>query len=472
MTTGKLSYTLEELTNLKEAPRNGSILDIHGQQILIDAVLRFLPGKRLVVRAIVDGATVLAKFFTGSSATRHLQRELAGLKSFADAGINTPALIETRQLQDFGLLTTEFLEDSQSLEQVWQTNLSDDQRLALLKQVVETVGQLHQYNILHNDPHLDNFLIVDQTLFLIDGGGVHRESVQISQSAALDNLAFFLSVLFPRFDHLSLQCLPAYQSIHPLDGIDEQCLAQAIRKRRKWRERYLEKVFRTCTDFVAESGFRKFQVIDRVELSEALTTFLASPDRFINAGHVLKRGSTNTVSIVTLDDGKKVFVKRYKSTKGWLHQFFRGFRKSRARNAWYAAHYLLRLLGIDTPKPLALLEHRFGPFVTCSYLVTEYVEAEDALHYFNSLTEITPEAEKRAQALIEILSTLKEGLVFHGDMKATNFMLTDHRLLVIDLDQTVILNSEEKSEKLLNKDRERFNRNWPVHSIAAGLFCR
>ncbi|MFK0574026.1 lipopolysaccharide core heptose(II) kinase RfaY [Endozoicomonas sp.] len=470
MSTESFSYTLEAFLALTEAPDGGFVLDIQGQQIAIDNVLRFLPGKRLVGKATIDGKTVLAKCFLGSSAERHIKRELAGLGSFVRAGIDTPAIIASEKLQNFGFITTEFLAESQSLDALWQSDLSDEKRVGLLKSVVETVAKLHQHNIIHKDPHLDNFLISEDKLFLIDGGGVHQESSPLSQQAALDNLAFFLSVLFPRHDHLSLKCIAAYQRIYPLEGLDEQSLAEAIWKKRKWRERYLEKVFRTCTDFVAESNFRHFQVVDRNEISEALTDFLATPDTYINTGQVLKRGTTNTVSIVTLNDGKKVFVKRYKSTKGVLHKYLRGIRKSRARNAWYVAHYLLRLLGIDTPKPLALLEHKFGCFVNCSYLVTEYVEADDAFHYFTQLQESSPEAEKRARSLLEMLRILKDGMVYHGDMKATNFMFSHDRHMVIDLDQTVILDSREKAAKYLRKDSERFSRNWVVGSVAAQLF--
>ena len=464
------SYTPHALAQLKETPKKESTLDVDDQKIFIDSILRFLPGKRLVFKGTVNNQNVVVKCFMGKSATRHIKRELSGLENFVEAGINTPKIIDTQQYTNFAILTTEFLDDSQSLEAVWQSSINDQQRLNLLKQIMRIVGQLHQLNILHHDPHLDNFLIVDQTLFLIDGGGVCKEKTPISRALALDNLAFFLSVLFPKYDHFSFQCLNAYQQIFPLDDVDKHGLLEAIWARRKWRRRFLEKIFRTCTDFVAESSFRKFQVVSRSECCKSLTEFLTAPDAYINTGHVLKRGSTNTVSIVSLTNGKKVFVKRYKSNKGLIHQFFRGFRASRARNSWYIGHYFLRLLGIDTPKPIALIEKKIGIFVTCSYLVTEFVKGETALHYFDNLTEINSTAIQRADALVEILSTLKQGLVFHGDMKATNFIFTDTRNLVIDLDQTIILNKDKHPEKFIKKDRERFNRNWSENSIAADLF--
>ncbi|MGB0359815.1 MAG: lipopolysaccharide kinase InaA family protein, partial [Endozoicomonas sp.] len=423
-----------------------------------------------VAKVILDDEIVLVKCFLGESAQRHMVREIDGLRSFIEAGIASPAIQNTIQTPHCCILITDFLNNSQSLDEIWQRALSDAQRLSLLKHVIHTLATLHKHGIIHNDPHLDNFLMKGEQLYLIDGGGTKKESQPLSQSVALDNLAFFLSVLFPKFDCLSVQCLQEYKNIYPIGNISEKALGEAIQKRRKWRERYLEKIFRTCTDFVAESSFNKFQVINRTEIRSALTEFLANPEPLINAGKVLKRGSTNTVSIVTLSDDTQVFVKRYKSTKGILHWFLRGFRPSRARNSWYTAHYLLRLLGIDTPKPIALMEYKIGPFITCSYLVTDFVQAEDAFHYFNGLKEVTSDAIIRAKALLETLGTLKNALFFHGDMKATNFLFSGNRPLVIDLDQAMLLSSGKTAEKSLKKDEARFSRNWPDNSIAKKLF--
>ena len=260
-------------------------------------------------------------------------------------------MIDYYPASECALLTTEYLSDSQSLDQIWSSDLADDERSKLLAGVVQTIGQLHKHNILHKDPHLDNFLVVRGRLYLIDGGGVQVEKSPIPEKDALNNLALFLAVLYPRYDRFSVAAFPAYQKVNPLQNASEQILGKEIQRKRKWRERYLEKVFRTCTDFIAESSFRHFQVVDRSENSESIQRFLNDPDPFIHSGKVLKKGRTNTVSIVTLDNGKKIFVKRYKSTKGFVHKYIRGMRKSRARNAWYCAHLLLRILGVDTQNP-------------------------------------------------------------------------------------------------------------------------
>lgn len=463
------SIHFDELINRPAPPSAPFTLELPGQGLInILSSLRWLPGKRLVAKASTDGQTVLLKCFVGSSAKRHFHRELAGIEGFQQAGVSTPAILKQYQADGFAFITTKFLHESQSLDELWQSNLSEAQRLCYLKKMVSAIARLHRQQIIHNDPHLDNFLVVGHQLYLIDGGGIQRLSREATPRKALDNLALFLSILFPKYDGLSLQCLPDYLAINPVK-IDRYDFEAAIREKRKWRERYLEKVFRSCTDFIAESSFRRFQVVDRTEYNDALKSFLNSPDTFINSGQVLKRGRTNTVAIVLMDNGKKVFVKRYKSKKGFIHKYVRGFRQSRARNAWYTAHYLLRLLGVDTPKPIALLEYRVGRFITCSYLITEYVEAQDALSFFTQQEEATPFVQKQAHKLLAIIEALKSGRVFHGDMKATNFMLTPERMMTIDLDQAIICRTERRFQRLHKKDVERFTRNWVNSAVAKQL---
>ena len=58
-----------------------------------DAVLRVLPGRRIVARAIADGRTVLAKLFVGSRALVERQWEERGHAAFVRAGVATPEIV-------------------------------------------------------------------------------------------------------------------------------------------------------------------------------------------------------------------------------------------------------------------------------------------------------------------------------------------------------------------------------------------
>ena len=54
------------------------------------AVLRHLPGRRLVVRTDWDGSPAVLKMFIGPGAERYRDRELAGLDNLAAAGARIP----------------------------------------------------------------------------------------------------------------------------------------------------------------------------------------------------------------------------------------------------------------------------------------------------------------------------------------------------------------------------------------------
>ena len=287
---------------------------------------------------------------------------------------------------------------------------------------------------------------------------------------ALKNLSLFLSLLYPKYDPISIELFDSYLSINPLNNINKKHLQEVIQSKRKHRETDLNKVFKTNEKFQAQSGLKHFQVVARKKNSDALQEFLAQPDQYIYSGDAFKRGKTNTISVITLPDNQKVFVKRYQSTKGMIHKMVRGFMTSRARNAWYCAHLLKKILGVDTPEPIALLEHKFGRFVYCSYLVTEYIEAEDALTYFSRQSQVTEEIRKQANKLLELLTALESGWVFHGDMKANNFMLTPERMMIIDLDQTIICSNKKQYLALHPKDASRFKKNWTGNPIAQELF--
>jgi hypothetical protein len=80
---------------------------------------------------------------------------------------------------------------------------------------------------------------------------------------------------------------------------------------------------------------------------------------------VIKAGNTATVARLYVD-GEAFVVKRY-NIKSWQHAMGRMWRPTRAQRAWQNAHRL-RMLGIATFKPIALIERRLGPMRRDAYL--------------------------------------------------------------------------------------------------------
>ncbi len=466
------NLTAEQLVTLTRQPETPFALKTDNRVIACQEVLRFLPGKRLVVRAEQEGQPVIVKCFYGNGANRYYQRELTGINGFIRAGIDTPTLLDSSSEQQ-ALLTivTEDLGKVESLEQVWQqTTLDEKQRQCWLQKTARLLAQLHRAGVCQEDIHLDNLLVSNDRLYMIDGGGATVSDTPLSEKQARHNLALFMAVLFPCYDRFVDDVLSAYAIENTVaTQWSKADFLKTVLHLRKWRERFIQKSLRNCTHFRVESSQRHFAAFSRQYDDAALQALVANPEAFIDDGKILKLGRTNTVAIVTLDNERKVLIKKYQSTKGFLHRYLRTLRSSRARKAWLNGH-LLQFLGIDTPAPMAMLEHRTGPAITCSYIITEFVPSTHAMAYFNSSQDALPEWQQVAADIGDILITLKRSCVYHGDLKGNNFLIRNNKPLLIDLDAMTSYKWRFCFKRLFRKDLERFSRNWKDNPRAAALF--
>lgn len=179
-------------------------------------------------------------------------------------------------------------------------------------------------------------------------------------------------------------------------------------------------------------------------------------DTLLHTGRVIKDGDTCHVSRLVWNY-KDVVVKRY-NHKGFIHSLRHTIKKSRARKAWLSARRL-GALNIATPKPVAYIEHRRGPLVWQSYLVTEYVDGQ-MLYAF--VRDDTISEEQRLDAIrqvVELLGELWKHGITHGDLKHTNVLVTDSGPVLTDLDAmaahrwTLLYKSRQKKDvqRFLNK---------------------
>ena len=106
-----MSHTTPSLTQVTLDTPMPLRLDIDGEPLLCDALLRVVPGARLVCRATWRGQTVLAKLFVHPRrASGHAQREREGLEALAAADIACPHIVGEYKLPGGGTaLLLEFL---------------------------------------------------------------------------------------------------------------------------------------------------------------------------------------------------------------------------------------------------------------------------------------------------------------------------------------------------------------------------
>ena len=460
--------TLAELQQAGRTPALPLTLELGTDEPLqLQRLLRVLPGQRYVGLAQWRGRAVLAKLLVGGKAERHFQRELNGARLLAGQGLDTPELLSDGFIAgQGGWLLFDFLSGAESLWDAWrevesEPLLSAGQR-AVLGEALQAIGQLHARGLWQADLHLDNLLRHSGRLFVIDGGGVQAEQAgqPLSQQQALANLGMFFAQLPAELEPFTEELLVHYLLANSEHALPLEALLEEVAKVRRWRLRdYLKKVGRDCSLFAATIGAFGLCVVRR-EQQAGLVPLLAAPDQAIATGKLLKDGGTATVALLQAE-AQTLVLKRY-NIKGWQHWLKRFWRPSRAWHSWVEGHRL-ELLGIATPRPLAVIERRWLGLRGRAYLLTDYCAGEDLITRFAAYVESTP-PELELQALDRLFAALIRERISHGDFKGTNLFWDDGRWSLIDLDAMQQHTSQATFIRAYARDRARFLRNWPTDS--------
>ncbi len=226
-------------------------------------------------------------------------------------------------------------------------------------------------------------------------------------------------------------------------------------------------LFHDSEELVRRKDFRGFMLCKRGDFTSAMAAFLASPDKVLDKGKAgfLKKGRGSTVGKVRIDD-QDLVVKRY-NIKGFWHGLRRCIRTTRAAHSWRNAHLLL-MLDIFTPRPVALLEKRFGPFRGTAYFINAYVEGPRAVDFFED--GILKGKREVARCMAEIVNKLGAAGVSHGDMKATNMIIHGQEPALVDLDAMRVHGCPRRFAALHRKDVKRFLKNWKDAPEVGGFF--
>lgn len=458
---------LADLQLAGRAPELPLQLALNGELLVLERLLRVLPGQRYVGLARWRGHAVLAKLLVGGKAERHFQRELSGARLLAEQGLCTPELLaEGFVAGQGGWLLFDYLEGAESLWDAWRAvereALLSDAQQAVLVEALNVLGQLHAKGLWQADLHLDNLLRHDGRLFVIDGGGVQVETAgqPLSRQRVLENLGVFFAQLPAELEPFTEELLVHYLLANGEHALPLEALLKEVAKVRRWRLRdYLNKVGRDCSLFAAKIGAFGLRVVRREQDAE-LAPLLGQIDARIDAGHIYKTGGAATVARVELN-GRPLVVKRY-NIKSWLHWLKRFWRPSRAWHSWVESNRL-ELLGIATPRPLAVLERRWCWLRGRAYLVTDYCGGEDLIARFTPHVHgCPPEAE--LAALDRLFAALIRERLSHGDFKGHNLFWDDGRWSLIDLDAMRQHAGQSGFARAYARDRARFLRNWPADS--------
>uniref|UniRef100_A4XPT9 Serine/threonine protein kinase n=1 Tax=Ectopseudomonas mendocina (strain ymp) TaxID=399739 RepID=A4XPT9_ECTM1 len=461
--------TLHKLSQAGRTPTLPLTLELAGEFLVLERLLRVLPGQRYVGLARWQGRQVLAKVLVGGKAQRHFQRELEGAERMARQGLVTPELLAYGFVEgQGGWLLFEYLDGAQSLWQAWrevaQEALLGDGQQGVLAEALGAIGRMHAQGLWQDDLHLDNLLRHEGRLYLIDGGGVRWETLgqPLSRARVLENLGVFFAQLPAELDPFLEELLIHYLLANGEHALPLEMLQAEIAKVRRWRLRdYLKKAARDCSLFAARIGAFGLRVVRR-EAEAALQPLLSDLDARIEAGHIYKTGGAATVARVELD-GRQLVVKRY-NVKNWLHWLKRFWRPSRAWHSWIEGNRL-ELLGIATPRPLAVIERRWCWLRGRAYLITDYCGGQDIIARFEAYKQAVP-PESELLALDRLFAALLRERISHGDFKGHNLFWDDAQgaWSLIDLDAMRQHHSTRSFARAYARDRARFLRNWPADS--------
>ncbi len=458
---------LEQLQLAGRAPELPFELELDGEPLLLERLLRVLPGQRYVGLARWRGRAVLVKLLVGAKAGRHFQREREGARLLAGQGLVTPELLaEGFAAEQGGWLLFDYLDGAESLWDAWRAvereALLSEAQQAVLGEALAAIAQMHAKGLWQADLHLDNLLRQAGRLWIIDGGGVQVETPgqPLSRDKVLENLGVFFAQLPAELEPFTEELLVHYLLANGEHALPLEALLKEVEKVRRWRLRdYLKKVGRDCSLFAAKIGAFGLRVVRREQEAE-LTPLLADPDAALEAGHLYKTGGAATVARIELN-GRPLVLKRY-NIKSWLHGLKRFWRPSRAWHSWVEGHRL-ELLGIATPRPLAVIERRWCWLRGRACLLTEYCGGPDLIARFAPYVESAP-PETELAALDRLFAALIRERISHGDFKGHNLFWDDDRWSLIDLDAMRQHRRQAGFARAYARDRARFLRNWPAES--------
>ncbi len=460
MTTQLLSFGI----------KSNDIVLQNKDHLYLDSVVRVVPNKRLVCRALLNNQEVYVKLFFGDRARKYFLRDLAGVNLLLKNNIPTPPIIYSgyTEKENIPVLVLAAIESSENAD-ILLKKFTLAKRLKLAINLVKAVASHHNANLIQSDLYFKNFLVRNDLVYTIDGDGI-KSNLVVRRKKYLGNLALLLS----KFDVVDLErwlpkLLTAYsQARFSRPSIKSADINKLINQYRiKVSNDYAnKKVFRRCTDVKVEKDRHLFKAISADYSDEQFSlnsNFLNEVD---GLKKILKNGNTSTVWLSQINESL-IVVKRYNIKSLW-HALSRAFRPTRAAKSWANA-FRLNILGISTPKPIALIEKRWWGLRGKAYFLSEYLDAPDAFDYFAKIKN------KKLQAvaiknIVDLFYRMHLLNLSHGDMKSSNIKVLDGQPSLIDLDSMRQHRYDYFALKAHVQDLRRFMQNWQAQSALYNMF--
>jgi tRNA A-37 threonylcarbamoyl transferase component Bud32 len=447
---------LQQLRRAGRQPELPFNIELGSDSFEVTQWLRTLPGKRYVAKAQWQDKTVLIKLYVGKRAASKAAEEITGLACLHKNNLPVPSLLHSGKNDSGAWVVCEWLDAAETLSQRADVSVEGlSSQLVCpesVEQVASLIAQMHKQGVIQADIHPANFLFSNEAWWIVDAADIQEVSVE-DASLLADNLGVFLAQVPESWQG---KILDAYGV-----SVEPDLARLAVVKSyawRSWRAKDLaDKSLRDCSLFQTNQSLGQFKSFWRDYSSDISGLNVNKLDSKLSQGKLLKDGGSATVGLIEYAE-RELVLKRYnlKSLTHWLKRFWR---PTRAWHSWIAGHRL-RVLGVPTPKPVAMLEERFGPFRGRGFLLAERAIGNDLVQACES-EDVTHAVAEQIASVLEIFTREK---ITHGDFKATNLLWGDS-LSVIDLDAVTWHRSEIQWVSAFEKDIKRLLRNWSEDSM-------
>ncbi len=454
-------------------------------------LVRSILGRREVWRVDADGSGPcyvklvfgkgrgVKRFFCGLGA-RGLAREAKATSELSALGVAVPEVLYYSYSLPLAsvreVLITKEVKGALTLDEYMRDvfpGLGISEKYSVVRAFARFVRSLNDKGVVHSDPHMGNILVSRSE----DGCSFHLlDTAETEISGPLDTgrrvkALALIGINFIEVPARLRYCFLEEYSKGLAEGDELSRFAGRLEQEvsitafKAWCKKQ-KRCLGTNRRFVSrELGGTEIHIKRQWSDAFGMQGLLTDPDACLDRekAAVMKDGNTVKAAIAELGDGTRLFVKRY-NRKGLLHTLKNVPRTSRAKRV-FELLYGAELRGLQTPRPVALIEERRLRVLRRSYVITEFIEDAVQLAHFpgGAFSGLDKERRERLMAAVgRVIGTMHARGFYHGDLKWNNILVKASGdggpvVYIIDFDGSRLKAVLDTSECL--RDLERFMRD-------------
>jgi tRNA A-37 threonylcarbamoyl transferase component Bud32 len=423
-------------------------------EVICTKVFRVISSKRIVCLGQADVRRFIIKlYYAKRGAHRSWKRSDRGCRAFIERGISAPGVLFSGQLPLYEIyaLVLEYLEDGTRVDRALEAVGNSKERTAILDALMAALARHHASGILQQDLHLGNFLIKDGCIYSLDGDQVTCSRQPIGRMGSLMNLTHLLANLPTSFNPDIDARVMAYASERGWNISEKEVRmikGEVRRIRRRNLSDYLGKVYRTKDPFLACSESRSFSIYDRRHVDMNFSEILEASR---HALHGKEKPHASGYSLVRV------------GVENMLVWSSKGFGPFILRRLWGASRIwknalMLNRLGVETPRPIALLGRNKGIFRWECSIFFKPIEGMTLKDLFSSGSISGKNKERVAESIADACSVMNDMGIFIDRINPEEIIVSGDHVIFLGLDaiQKPLFGTRLKQSRLLR----RFLSQW------------